>query len=101
MDENVKQHSHVIQQSKLENNSLKQQNEILQKEVRSTSCLLEIRDKSLQERIVENVKLSNHVEELSKTIVGLQKTNANVVQEKDDLRENLNHLIQSLSRNVK
>ena len=71
MDENVKQHSHVIQQSKLENNSLKQQNEILQKEVRSTNCLLDIRDKSLQERIVENVKLSNQVEELSKTIVGL------------------------------
>ena len=52
MDENVKQHSNVIQQSKLENNSLKQHNEILEKEVRSTSCLLEIRDKSLQERIV-------------------------------------------------
>ena len=101
MDENVKQHSHVIQQSKLENNSLKQQNKILQKEVCSTSCLLEIRDKSLQESIVENVKLSNQVEELSKTIVGLQKTNANVVQENDDLRENLNHLIQSLSRNIK
>ena len=84
MDENVKQHSHVIQQSKLENNSLKQQNEILQKEVRSTSCLLEIRDKSIDKRIVENAKLSNQVEELSKTIVGLQKTNANVVQEKDE-----------------
>ena len=94
MDENVKQHSHVIQQSKLENNSLKKQNKILQKEVHSTSCLLEIRDKSLQERIVENVKLSNQVEELSKTIVGLQKTNVNVVQEKDDF-------VQSLSRNIK
>ena len=80
MDENVKQHSHVIQQSKLENNSLKQQNEILEKEVRSTSCLLEIKDKSIHERRVENAKLSNQVEELSKTIVKLQKASANVVK---------------------
>ena len=80
MDENVKQQSHVIQQYKVENKSLKQQNEILEKEVRSTSCLLEIKDKSIHERRVENAKLSNQVEELSKTIVKLQKASANVVK---------------------
>jgi len=86
VDENVKQHSHVIQQYEAEGNSLKQ-------EVLSIRSLLETRDKSIHERIVENGKLSNQVEELSNTIVELHEANAIVVQEKDDLKRKFESLL--------
>ena len=98
MDEKVKQHSHVIQQYKVEGNSLKQHNEMLAKEVRNIRCLLEIRDKTIHERIGENEKLSNQVEELSNTIVELHEANANLVQEKDNLKRKF-ELLQAESVN--
>ena len=77
---------------------MKQHNEMLAKEVRNIRCLLEIRDKTIHERIGENEKLSNQVEELSNTIVELHKANANLVQEKDNLKRTF-ELLQAESVN--
>jgi chromosome segregation ATPase len=65
---------------------------MLHKEVLSTRGLIETTNKIVEERTVENDKLSNQVEELSKKIVELQETHVNIVREKDEQRREIESL---------
>jgi chromosome segregation ATPase len=86
VNEGVKQHSDLIQQYKVAEHSLRQQNETLQEEVNSTKCLLEKQNQRFAESTVENGRLNEQVEELSKKLGELHETNVKLVLEKDGQR---------------
>jgi len=86
VNEGVKQHSDLIQQYKVAEHSLKQQNETLQEKVNSTKCLIEKQNQRFAESTVENGRLNEQVEELRKKFGELHETNVKLVQERDAQR---------------
>ena len=55
---------------------------MLQENLESTGCLLEKKNKRVEESGVENVRITTQVEELRKIIEELQETHAKVFHEK-------------------
>lgn len=75
VNKTVQQHPDSIQHNKVTGDCLKQQNEMIQEEVDSASCLLEIQIQRIEESIVENGKPETQVRELNKKLGELQETN--------------------------
>jgi acetylglutamate synthase len=74
----VQQQPDSIQQYKVTGDCLKQQTEMIQEDVDSASCLLEIQIQRVEESIVENGKPNTQIQALNKNLGELQETNVRV-----------------------